>query len=415
MPEETATLEPPAPAAETQPSALNLVQNAFDKAVPLKPRKGEVKSADKPVEAPKPPIEQPKPTEPEPEPLKPAAEQKELKLPSFVLGEEKEAPKEPEIKLDDLPKEPPSTASENEKINWKKTRTLLEKQDAELKTLREKQALKEEKGKDLSPIDQARLKQLEDENTQLKNEFKRVGLQQDPTFIAQVIQPLRATYSEAKRIIKDSGANPEQLDKALMLTGKAHYDAMDEILGELPESAKGELTSVMRDYRRYAQARAEAVANAPKVYEELQKQNLQNQRQYLETQKGDMEKLFENRVKFLRDNGLETLMESQEEDTKWWNEIPQKVKATAKKIALENQDMDVVMDASILAASAITYRDLYRKSEERARNAEKELKAIKGAEPRITDAGSMEATEKVDMKEPFESVFLRTLRKTAGR
>lgn len=416
MAEETAILEPPpaevASTTETKSAAINLVQEAFDRAVPLKPKKGEVA---KPVEASKPTPEPLKTETPKSEPdLKPAVEQK---LPSFVFGEKTEVkPTEPEIKLADLPKEPPATASENEKINWKKTRSLLEKQDSELKTLREKQVLREEKGKELSPVDSERLTQLETENNQLKDQFKRFGLQQDPTFIAQVIQPLRATYGEAKRIIKDAGGNPEQLDKALMLSGKAHYDAMDEILGEIPESAKGELTGVMRDYRRLATTRAEVLADAPRRFDELQKQNVQNQRQYLETQKVDMEKKFDERVKFLRDNAhLETLMESKEEGTEWWNEIPQKVMKTAKMIALENQDMDVVMDASILAASAITYRDLYRKSEERATKAEKELREIKGAEPRVTDAGSATPTEKIDPKEPFEKLFLRTLKTTAGR
>lgn len=414
----------PAEVIDTPDSTMTAVQAAFDRATKFKPKTEEKAAEPAPPSPPPPSKEEPKAIEPASEPIKEAAkvedDKSEFKVPSFITAEPEkteEKPPEPEIKLEDLPEEAPEGSDEKTKINWKNTRTLLKKQADELSELRQKQSQKQDAGRELSEADAARLKQLEDENTGMRQQLERVGLQNHPRFMQEIIVPMQQTYGEAKRIIKDAGGDPSALDRAVTLTGEAHYRAMDEILAELPESAKGEITTTMRDFRKLAQARSQAIANAPKALEELRRQDLIQQRDALDGMKHDMEKLFDERVSVFRDQlKFEPLIETTEKDAQGWNEIPKNVLATARKIALESQDPKVAMDASILAASAGTLRDLWLRAEkrvtaesERADKAEKELADIKGTEPTIRDSATISRPEKVDLDEPIGKAFIREL------
>jgi Skp family chaperone for outer membrane proteins len=376
------------------------------------------KLAPEPAKAQEMPSPQPvaEPTAPEPAKTEPKVEHPEFKLPSFVTGEEPPKPAEPpkeEISLEQLPAQPPATASEKEKINWSKARKLMERQETELKDLRLKAADREAKGKQPDETTTKRIAELEIKNKQYEEFFQRQSIENHPAFVQQVIRPMQAAYSDAQRIISEAGGDTAALDRAIALGGKAHYDAMDEILSGLPESAKGELTATMRDYSRYAKQRQSALANAPQVAEDMRRQDEARQLQYLTQHKEQLSKKFDDVLKHTRDVvGFELLRKSDNPGDSQWNQMVDNIVEYGRGLALENQDEVKMLQASILAPAAITLRDLWLKAEKRASTAEKELSALRNSEPSMSSSGapSNGTPSKDDLKKPFKDLFTDVLK-----
>jgi hypothetical protein len=197
------------------------------------------------------------------------------------------------------------------------------------------------------------------------------------------------------------------------MTGKAHYEAMDEILSGLPESAKGELTATMRDYTRFAKQRQNALANAPQVAEDIRRQDEQRQLQTLTQAKEQLSKKFDDVLKHTRDVvGFELLRKSDDPAHTEWNSMVDNIVDYGRGLALENQDEVKMLQASLLAPAAMTLRDLWLKAEKRASAAEKELNSLRKSEPSMSSSGapSNGTPSKDDLKRPFKDLFTDVLK-----
>lgn len=406
---ETATAEPNA--------ALTAVQAAFEKAAPLRGTRAAKASSTAPVEPQKPvpePAPAPAPT-PEPAPEKPKTPEPEYKLPSFVLGEEPAKPATPVAEEEPLPVEAPAGSDEKTKLNWKKARDKIDRQEAELKELRAKAQSREEKGKAPNEAEAQRIADLERENTEYKQALQRQSIENHPQFINQVLRPLQASYTEAKRIISDAGGDESALDRALVATGKAHYDAMDEILSGLPESAKVELTSSIRDWRKFNQQRQNALANAPKLAEDMKRADEARQLQAVTEYQKEMDRTYEDVVKHSRDVvGFELLRKSDNPEHAEWNGMVDKIVDYGREL-LRSDDKVKMAQACVFAPAAMTLRDLWKRAEQRASRAEKELAALRSSEPSMSSSGSPNPVKDDDLKIPFEKLLIQTLHKQTGR
>jgi hypothetical protein len=344
------------------------------------------------------------------------------KLPSFLekalVGEpetSKGAPTgqaQPEV--EDFPEEMPAVQnSEEQKANYKNWRAKYKALKDEVAALRQKPALDE-------AVNQ-KMAYLENNNKAMQEQLNRFGVEHHREFQQRIINPMKAAWGEASRIVKEVGGDPSDLAKALNLTGKAQFEALDEVLGNVPESAKLEINNAVAAYRRLDEARKAALdrRNLPQTVEALKKRDMETQMQYLSQQKENMKSMFDQALARLRDEAkVEVLQKSNDPDAKWWNDQADQIEAVGRGVFIDNTDMDKLAYASLMAPMADAYRKLWLQERTERQKTDRTLKERFGSEPTLSESGGNvrggQPNSKEDMKKPFSDLFIRTLHQQAG-
>jgi hypothetical protein len=388
-------------------AAARSIQAAFDRKLP--PSKNE----QPPPESPRPPAEPPvkPPDQPQPEPKEEPTPPVAHKVPSFI---EEALKVEPGVATD-APKPAPAEPEWPEEVPEFKT---PEERKARYKAWRETyQKLKDENTRLASrpgQPDQAvteRLQFLETQNKEMTAALNRVSVENHAEFQEQVLRPMHGAWNEACRIVQEGGGDPAQLGRALSLRGKEQFEALDEILVEMPESARIEAQDAIRTFKRFDEVRRQALANAPETAKALRKADIQRQYATLEKQREEMRGYFDDAVKILRDDAkVELLLTSTDPDAKEWNEQAEAIVNGGKKLYLENSDLRKMAMACVLAPMADRYRTLWMAERAARVKAESTIKERFGAEPSLSESGGAGRTPDsvlaADLKRPFADVFI---------
>jgi hypothetical protein len=351
----------------------------------------------------------------------PSTEGDDKPLPAFLLNVDDPAAAPPaatqQPPAEEIPVEPPeSIKDEKGKANWSKLRKSYDLRGEELKTLNARLEETERRGREPNPAMQARVEQLERENRQISEVLQRTALQNHPEFVQNITAPRNQAMTEASELIKDAGGDPESFRNAMALSGKAHFDAMEEILRDLPESAKVEVGAAIREVRRLNTIEKQTLDNAQVNLTELTKRDLASQQQYLAEQQQQHKAIFTKALEHLREkDGLEVLQRTDDPKAAWWNEQGNKIQQIAEHLMFENADMGKVATACVLAASADVYRQLFRKANQRALAAEKRLKAINDASPNLRDGGSGGSDLPIDENTDVVDAIISEVKTSTGR
>lgn len=424
MPEPT-IVPPPAVVKQGEPidtsPGLEQMQAVFDRVLPEIRGTPTVKSPpeQKPEKAPEKPVApsaeaaEPESKPPEKPAQKPAEESHEI--PSFLEQALKGEPSQEATPAEDeWPEELPDFKNSAEaKERYKKWRAAYGGVKDELKSLREKPTL------DANQL--ARLESLEGENQRMRNMLTHVGVQQSEEFQNNVLRPLTVAWNEAARIVKDAGGNPNNLAKAMTLSGKAQFEALDDLFREMPESAKAEAHDALRTYRRYEETRKAILANAPAALEGIRKREGERQMAELNRQRADMGNIFDQAVASLTNGKVEVFLTADSADGKWWNEQRENIVKQGRELFLENTDMGRVAMACLLASSADAYRKLWLRSQKKIAEQNEIIKSRIDSEPDLSEHGGpgniipAEQQLEADLKLPFEKVFLREFHKAQGQ
>ena len=404
---------PPPPTPEDTSPGLDQMQKIFDRVLPdtRKP----TPSATAPTAPDAPPAAPAQPAPGEQPPAAPTEQPPgELKIPSFLEEALKPEPPATQQPIDPEADFPDDLPPEQKQSRIKGLREAYTRVKGELDIARQRT------GSD--PQERARLQFLEGQNRQMQEVLSRVGVEHSPQFQQQIIAPLTASWHEAARIVRDAGGDPQELAKAMTLQGKAQFEALDMLFSEMPESAKTEAHDALRTYRRFEEARQRAVANAPRTLEALRAQDAERQYQELGKQRQGMTEMFDQALTRLRDEAkVEVFQQTNDPETKWWNEQREQIINQGKSLFLENTDMNKVALACLLAPAADAYRKLFLKSQQKVGELNKIIKDRLGGEPTLSEsggnAGSLlpEAQMQEDLKKPFDQVFLREFHKAQGR
>lgn len=408
----------PPPPTVTQPShpgtddspGLEQVQRAFDRAYPDRGPKAEVEAPPQPA-PPEPAPPEPKPQEPPP-PEKPP---EELKIPSFLEEALKETPAQPKPEAPEPDAEfPEELPPEERKSRIKGLRDAYKHLKEEVKQLRAQPQR--------DPQEQQRLQWLEGQNRQMAEVLSRVGVEHSAEFQQQIINPLTAAWNEAARIVRDAGADPQELAKVMSLSGKAQFEGLDMLFSDLPESAKMEAHDALRTYRRYEEARQRAVANAPRTLEAIRQKETERQYQELNKQRGEMQTMFDRALLRLRDEAkVEVFQKTSDPEGKWWNEQGERLVAQGRDLFLENTDLDRVALACLLAPAADAYRKLFLASQKKVSELQKLVNDRFENEPNLSESPgnaanlTPEGQMQDDLKKPFTQVFLREFHRAQAR
>lgn len=383
--------------------SLENVQKIFDRVLP---EKGAKKTPPPPVEpekAVRPPVDRTPPPPPEP------AKEEPSKMPAFV---------EDFLKVDVPPREVKPPADADPSSEWAEDLPPVEKQsrikglrDAYRRVKTELDAIKS------NPLPQTpdfeRMAALEYQNRQMADMLSRVGVEHSEEFQNQIMRPLYASWNEAARIVHDAGGNPEDLRAAMSLSGRAQFEALDNLFAEFPDSAKSEAHDALRSYRRFESARAAAVANAPDTMKGIRQRESQRQYQELGRARNEMKAMFDNALSKLRDEAkVEVFLKTNDPDTQWWNQQGDQVVEQARNLFLENTDLNKVAFACLLAPAADAYRNLFMKSQKQVAELRQIIKEKGWSEPNLSEssgnAGNLTPERQLssDLKRPFSEVFL---------
>lgn len=415
------TITQPHRGGEDNSPGMDQLQKAFDQVLPAIKTEPSKKATIPPVAT-----EPVKPTEVPSEPVKPAEEPKKEEpkkpaeeshdVPSFLeealRGEPSQAPKEPVT--EEWPEELPDFKnSEEAKGRYKKWRDAYSGLKKELLALQQKPS---------PTADQiARMEVLETQNRQMQEVLTRLGVEQSAEFQNNIIRPLTQAWNEAARIVKDAGGDPHSLARAMSLSGKAQFEALDELFEHMPESAKIEAHDALRVYRRYEEARRVAVANAPEAMKGIQKRESERQVQELNKQREEMKGMFDRVVARMKDDKLELLLKTDKDEGKWWNDQADRVVEQGRNLFLENTDMEKVAVACLLAPAADAYRKLWLNSQKKIGQLQKIINDKIGNEPNLSESSGSQTIPtgdqqfKDDLSKPFVDVFLREFHKSRAR
>lgn len=409
MPE--STIVPPTPTVvvpstpepgDTSPG-LEQVQRAFDRAYP-----------DRGAQAPAAPVDAPPAPEPQPPPPPTQEAPQERRLPSFLEQQLTGTVEEPPVKLPEAPVEdfPDDLPPEQKQSRIQGLREAYKKLKAEHEAARNQQPQQDEATKQ-------RMAALEQRNAQMQGVLQRMGVEQHSEFQQQIIQPMTNAWQAAATIVQEAGGDPEQLARAVQLHGKEHFEALDEVFEDLPESAKMEAHQAIAAYKRLDKVRQNALANAPKTYEALHKKDLEREYANVNQQRKEMANLFDDAVRTLREEAkVEVLQRTTDPESAWWNEQGDSIVNTAKQLYLENTDMRKMAMAVLLAPMADAYRKLWIQERMKNQKTEGMIKERYGAEPYLGAGGGGNGTEASmaeDLKKPFSQVFLREFHRAQAR
>ena len=385
------------------------MQEIFDKVSPMRG----AKPTETPPEPATPPQEPPPPPEPETPstPAEPEVKTEEKRVPSFIEKALEVPPTEAESqtadkKEEDWPEELPTfKSSEESKKAWKNWREKYNALKTEAKQLKERPAV--------DPNINQELEFLRERTKAQEEILARTSVEHHQEFQQKIIAPMHGAWNEAARIVHEAGGDPQDLAKALSLSGRAQFEALDTIMEGMPESAKIEANEAIRAYKRFDNQRRQALAEAPKTAETLRKNDLQRQYETISKQKEEMKNLFENAVAKLRDEAkVEVLQKSDDPDAKWWNDQADQIVEQSRRLYLDNTDMGKVAIACALAPMADVYRKLWMAERQDNQKNQKIIKDRFGSEPNLSESGgASRSTTKDDLAKPFTDVFLQEFHK----
>ena len=391
------------------------VLSIFDRVAPEKFQKSPVQTE----KIPEKPKEQ-EPVQPEETAPKEVSPEPTRKLPSFLekaltTEPQKETPqKETPPEEGEWPEEMPQVqTTEEQRNNYKKWRAAYKQAKDEVAALKSQPHLDE--------ATKGQISLLENDNRAMREQLQRMGVEQHREFQQKIIQPMQAAWADASRIVKEVGGDPQELAKALNLTGKAQFEALDEVLREVPESAKLEVNQAIAAYRRLDEHRKAVLdkRNLPQTVEALRKKDMETQLTFLNKQKEQMRSMYDQAVAKLRDEaGVEVLQKSNDPDAAWWNDQADQIESVGRGVFIDNTDLSKMAYACAMAPMADVYRKLWLRERTERLKSDRTLKERFGSEPTLSESGGnfkSEPNPQEDLKKPFADVFIRTLHRQSSR
>ena len=272
-------------------------------------------------------------------------------------------------------------------------RAELEKQIEEWKS----------KGRDHETMEKA-LSDRDQKLLEYETKVARVDLESSESFQREIVEPFNREIQRAKAFADEVDANPEELSEALSLVGKARANALRDMGLDLDPVQSGRLGRIIEKMDELHE-RAESERSNAKMFLD---QRTERERLDKLSEHGEFVKTkflqFEDTTKQMRSR-LEIL--NQVDGHHDWNTKSRGVVESARAYIQDNPYADV--EAVIEAKAMPVYRELFLETREReaaleskVAEMEKELKAIHGRSPSLTQRGPAAAAGN---SRPFSSMI----------
>lgn len=231
----------------------------------------------------------------------------------------------------------------------------------------------------------ALLEQTQKERDELLARIERANLLDSPKFQKEHLEPRNKEFAQAIAIVKDSGADPAELQHAIGMNGKARVEALDELREKIPsEMMRGRFDRLIESIdNRTADINAR-LNNAKTEAEQERIQNKVRQQEEFQKIEKTIDALLASARRDLVDvDKFEVLQKVGKPGFELWDEQVDGIDSTARNIALKITPENIGIVA-YSAASTDSFRRMFH-AERAARIAvENELAEMKGAGPKIT-------------------------------
>ena len=403
MADEPAQTEVAEPPQESGLKNFGNLEEAFDQAFPATVEKETPETAPAPPPAPE-PVKAPPPPE---KPATEAAKAPQDELPDFLTGKVEEKKPEtttvPDVDVDAI-------GLREIRRHYKELfKTTQAEKTARAQLQQELEEAKKAVGKTPAEVE-ATLQELQAKNKELSDALEQGYVENHPAIRAKYVEGRNREVEKAHRILNAVKADPKQWDRAMSLPLEARLEALEEIHLMMPQAAKDLLSRSESAIDELDLEKEQVFADRKGLTEKLRQQDLIRQREALQQhEKQTLQHLDHAQKDLLERVGLEVLKKSDNPAHAKWNEGVDRRIADAKKLMLEIDDEETMARASILAASALDYRQLYHLMRDRAIEAEKKLKSYDQAEPTLTDKGeeSPKTDDKVSFADAVAAAFPR--------
>ena len=298
--------------------------------------------------------------------------------------------------------EPPRLDSKG-KAGWE----ALKKTAREESTKRAELEKQIEEWKSKSRDHETMEKALSDRDQKLleyETKVARVDLESSESFQREIVEPFNREIQRAKAFADEVDVNPEELSEALSLVGKARANALRDMGLDLDPVQSGRLGRIIEKMDELHE-RAESERSNAKMFldQRMERERLDKLSEHSEFVKTKFLQ-FEDTTKQMRSR-LEIL--NQVDGHHDWNTKSRGVVESARAYIQDNPYADV--EAVIEAKAMPVYRELFLETREReaaleskVAEMEKELKAIHGRSPSLTQRGPAAATGN---SRPFSSMI----------
>jgi hypothetical protein len=266
-------------------------------------------------------------------------------------------------------------------------RLSTEKHDLQkqLRLAQKKAEEAEKKGVDLDANTRSRLEQLEKVNQDLSQRLGRAGLELHPWFEQNFIVPRKQAMEAAVKAFKDGGGNPEDLETALKLDGRARAQRLDELYSEIPSTTlKGKVERAVDAIELIDSRKEQALKNRNAILPELQKQDQAQQAKMLSQQEQILKSNLEESRAMLRDKfGFFVFKQIDDPNYSWWNDDLKKMNEEAETLMLRTSDPKELAVATNLAVVAPRLMAILKQEIAKRRQAEKERDEYRDSQPGI--------------------------------
>jgi hypothetical protein len=383
--------------AQPEPKDIQLTQSlehVFDQAFPASVE--EEKSVEVP-DLPKPqPRREPEPeSAPEPE-AKPVEKEKEKPTESAepksitdILFKDKESPvpTPKKTEVEPIKEEAPPEMKGKARENFDRLATA--KFEAEKRAITHEKRVKELETKlaQGDPDAKARIQQLETERAQYSQLIERANLELHPRFQAEFVIPRQQLIEQAKTAAQDAGIDPQELETAMTLKGKAQADKLDELFeGIRSPTLRGKIERAVDNISNLDGRREATLKNQAVVLKQLQQQDqIQRHRQF-EQQEQIVKAGLKTAQSFLQDRFK---IFSPVDDPKFsdYNErLTSDIKG-AEQIMLTVSDPSQMVIAAEMAARFPTLYELYVNEATEHKKTRQQLKEYRDSEPDLGGGG----------------------------
>lgn len=378
MPEPAAAIEEPsAPVKETNPSLA-----ALFKTKPVAPEESDIPGVDEPTPLPVSPAKEPAPAKEPEKPAEPAKDSLRSRLaPDF------DAPTEP--KKSDAPTEPiievtPEMIAAEKDPKRKASLNALGKQLSEYKRQVEELTNRTAAAPEEIVSIRTRNEELTKQNEELIARVERANLLDSPRFQSDHLIPRQRSYESLAGMVKESGGDPSELQRAIAMNGKERIEALDNIREDLSSPMlQSKFDRLIEDIDQRTQTINEALRNSKKTAEEQRRQDLLTREEQLQQEAKQWEGLLAAAERNLRDNHkLEAIQPVDRPGYEWWNDQIVEIRATARDILI-NATPEKAATAAVLAGTADAFRKMWL-AEKAARIAlDEQLAERDGVQPRL--------------------------------
>lgn len=206
-------------------------------------------------------------------------------------ADKKEMP--PAANTDDLPENLPN---EGRGEAWKKFRQAHTEQRRELTTLKEQLTDFDGTRKERDEL-KVRITEMEGELKGYKEIDSIVKLENSPGWKRDFVEPLNKAHAQLKELAGYGEIDPVALNAAIGLTGKAKFDALENLLSVVPAVLRGRIERVIDTIETKQSAMADERANAETAISDREKRAQQGQRDRHQQFQQTAKQAFDSTVK----------------------------------------------------------------------------------------------------------------------